>query len=557
MPVRDIDPRDMGGTRCRPIDARATGSASSSGRSSRSCALSPCSSHAAAAAGVAAQGRRRAGACDPLHAERARRSARRAIASAGPIERSGYDAASGGAEARTSSTISGSCAFVCGVPTGSSCSRPTTHRRSASRPRTMRVLGSALRGDRRQVVETESFAPDTTTTPEPTALLSTYVPLRDVRQGGRVRRRRDRQRLRSHARTPRRIRGSRCRSRSAIVAVLCLVMTIVSFVWSRRPEEVSGFGPSRRDVRATARDDKKAAAAQAEAAKLRERVKELEGQSEVGRRAAGRAREAPRAASPSSSSGPPEPRRRSAEIERLTARAEAARGAGARAPRRGSSQLQARVTEMEAQLRVTTDQLRLRPEAGGGGAGVDGDAIPPEVQAQLEPRRRSSSVFRAELQAAHAEAERLEKARDGSNRRTRRRLGAAGPAGPGAGAGADGRGGAAALPGRGREERRPPSRRSPPDAAARIHELEAAARSDRSTSARCSARGVPRPSTRPATASWRTSSRDSRDQLRVAEDAGPNRRRGRGRRGSRRDRSAGGADRRRRGASSRGGAPAG
>ncbi len=64
----------------------------------------------------------------------------------------------------------------------------------------------------------------------------------------------------------------------AILALICLVMAIVSLVWSHRPvaAEAEGFGPSRREMRAVAKDEKKASAAEAEAAKLRERVKELE-----------------------------------------------------------------------------------------------------------------------------------------------------------------------------------------------------------------------------------------------------------------------------------------
>ncbi len=138
------------------------------------------------------------------------------------------------------------------------------------------TLRSALRGDMVSAVVNESFARDRSTTPEPTALFSTFVPLRTADKAnvyGVVQIDNDYALMVDAASHP----WQQMQIAFAIVAILCLVMAIVSFVWSHRKEEVAGFGPSSREVRAGARDEKKASAAQAEAAKLRERVKELEG----------------------------------------------------------------------------------------------------------------------------------------------------------------------------------------------------------------------------------------------------------------------------------------
>jgi hypothetical protein len=266
---------------------------------------------------------------------------------------------------------------------------------------------AALQGEVVSVIQTETLAPDTTTTPVPTELLSTYVPLRQTDKAavyGVVQIDSNYGLMRDSTSRP----WKQMQVAFGIVALLCLVMTIVSFVWSRRPEEVSGFGPNRRDVRTSARDDKKVASAQAEASKLRERVKELEHQAEQAKKeAASSAELKARQASPVVET--PDP----AETERLTALTKQLETQTQSAEAR-SLHLQARVTEMEAQLRVTTEQLRAaqkRQEAQAAAA-ADTPVIPPEVQAQLRVAGETEQVLRAELQAAHAEVEGLQKARD-------------------------------------------------------------------------------------------------------------------------------------------------
>ncbi|MGH2594547.1 MAG: hypothetical protein ACRDH7_01125 [Actinomycetota bacterium] len=271
---------------------------------------------------------------------------------------------------------------------------------------------AALQGDVVSVIQTETVAPDTSTTPVPTELFSTYVPLRDTDKAavhGVVEIDSDYGLMRDSTSRP----WKQMQVAFGIVALLCLVMTIVSFVWSRRPEEVSGFGPNRRDVRASARDDKKAASAQAEASKLRERVKELEHQAEQVKAEQAKKDAAQKAAQKAQPAPPnvetPDP----AETERLTARAKQLE-AQAQSVEARSLQLQARVTEMEAQLRVTTEQLRSaqkRQEAADA-ASAERSSIPPEVQAQLQVAGETEQVLRAELQAAQAEVEGLQKARD-------------------------------------------------------------------------------------------------------------------------------------------------
>lgn len=266
------------------------------------------------------------------------------------------------------------------------------------------VFASAVGGEITTGVKSGSFAPDTTTTPKQTDLLATYVPMRASDKGrvyGVVEVDADYGLLRTTSSKP----WSQLQFAFGILAVLCLVMTILSFIWSRRPQEVSGFGPSRRDQRATARDDKKAAETKAEAEKLRERVKELEGQSksasvQVAEIETLRARVKELEQRPADAPAASDP----AEIERLTARTkqlEEQAGSGeARA-----SQLQARVTEMEAQLRMTTDQLRSANKRL-----EDADTLPPEVQAKLQSGEEIAQHLSTELQAAHAEAESLKKA---------------------------------------------------------------------------------------------------------------------------------------------------
>ena len=198
----------------------------------------------------------------------------------------------------------------------------------------------------------------------------------------------------------------------AIVAILCLVMAIVSFVWSHRKEEVAGFGPSSREVRAGARDEKKAGAAQAEAAKLRERVKELEGKTKSvaeqqleleklrGRVAEFEQRPAPAETDP-------------AEVAQLKAHAkqleEQARGAESRV-----SQLQSRVTEMEAQLRVTTDQMKSAQKRAeeAQAAPDDPNVVPAPIQAKLDAAAETEQLLRDELEAARAETQRVEQERE-------------------------------------------------------------------------------------------------------------------------------------------------
>lgn len=260
---------------------------------------------------------------------------------------------------------------------------------------------AALQGDVVSAVQTETVAADTTTTPVPTELLSTYVPLRDSDKAavrGVVEIDSDYGLMRDSTSRP----WKQLQIAFGIVALLCFVLTIVSFVWSRRPEEVSGFGPSRRDVRASTRDDKKAASPQAEAAKLRERVKELEHHAEAAKK---EAEQKAKQIAPTMEA--PDP----GETERLTARAKQLEAQAQSAEAR-SSQLQARVTEMEAQLRVTTEQFRSAQKRQEEAAAQEASAISPEMQAQLQAAGETEQILRAELQAAQAEVESLQQARD-------------------------------------------------------------------------------------------------------------------------------------------------
>ncbi len=265
-------------------------------------------------------------------------------------------------------------------------------------------VATALGGQVVTAVRSETFAPDATTTPRRTDLLATYAPMRTSDKGhvyGVAEFDTDYGLLRTTSSTP----WSQLKIAFGILAVLCLVMTILSFIWSHRPQEVAGFGPSRRDVRAAARDDKKVGEAKAEAAQLRERVKELEGMTkgasaQSAELEALRARVAELEQRPSETAQTADP----AELQQLTARAaqfeDQARSNEARV-----SQLQARVTEMEAQLRMTTDQLRSANKR------LEGSqTIPPEIQAKLQSSEELEQHLSTELQAAHAEIEGLRKA---------------------------------------------------------------------------------------------------------------------------------------------------
>ncbi len=270
-------------------------------------------------------------------------------------------------------------------------------------------LRAASRGDLVTVVVNESFAPDDSTTPVPTMLFSTLIPLRTsdrVEVFGVVQIDNDYGIMVDASSHP----WEQMQVAFGIVALLCLAMTIVSFVWSHRPEEVAGFGPSRREVRAGARDGKKAAAAEAEAAKFRERVKELEDknrsipeqQVEL-ERLRGRVVELEQRSARAETGDP-------AEVAQLKAHAtqleEQAREAESR-----ESQLRSRVTEMEAQLRMTTDQLRTAQErAEESQAAPETPAAP--IRTQLDAAAETERLLRAELEARRAEVLRVGQERD-------------------------------------------------------------------------------------------------------------------------------------------------
>jgi len=251
-------------------------------------------------------------------------------------------------------------------------------------------LRAGFKGEISSVVTTETFAPDLSTTPARTELLAIYVPMRTSDEDqvfAVVEIDNDYNLFREATSRP----WSQMQVAFGIVAVLCLVMTFLSFIWSRRPQEVTGFGPSRRDVRAAARDDRKVAeakaeadVAKAEAASLRERVKELEHRPEQ----------------------PTTPQADPAELERVTARAAELEETSQAAEGR-TVQMQARVTELEAQLRLMTDQLRAAVKRAGESQGV-----PAELQAKLEAVEENERRLSTELQLAREEVERTEKARE-------------------------------------------------------------------------------------------------------------------------------------------------
>jgi hypothetical protein len=250
-------------------------------------------------------------------------------------------------------------------------------------------LRAGLKGEISSVITTETLAPDLSTTPTRTELLATYVPMRTSdkdRVYAVVEIDNDYGLLREGTSRP----WYQMQIAFGIVAILCLVMTVLSFIWSRRSQEVTGFGPNRRDARAVARDDRKVAeakaeveAAKAEAATLRTRVKELEHRPEQ----------------------PAVPEVDPAELQRVTARAahleEQSRAAEGR-----TTQLQARVTELEAQLRLTTDQLRAAAKRV-----EESQGVPAEFQAKLEAVEANERRLSTELQLAREEVERAEKAR--------------------------------------------------------------------------------------------------------------------------------------------------
>lgn len=237
-------------------------------------------------------------------------------------------------------------------------------------------LASAVGGRVVSRVRSESFAPDAVTTPTRTDLLATYVPMRadeKARVYGVVEVDGDYGLLRTTSSKP----WFQLEVAFGILAILTAAMTILSFIWSRRPEEVGGFGPSRRDARAAARDEKKVARAEAEVAELRERIAELE-----------------RRPAPEVVSAP-------AEVEELTQRAarleERAVGAEARV-----AQLQAGVTEMQEQVRLSADQLRSANKRLEGAR-----AIPEEIEERLQAGQERERHLSTELQAARAEVEGL------------------------------------------------------------------------------------------------------------------------------------------------------
>lgn len=270
-------------------------------------------------------------------------------------------------------------------------------------------LRSALRGDLVSAAVSESFAPDDSTTPVPTALLSTFIPLRSPDRSevfGVVQIDNDYGMMLDAASHP----WGQMQVAFAVVALLCLIMAIVSFVWSHRKEEVAGFGPSRREVRAGVRDEKKVSAAHEEAAKLRERVKELEGkttsiaeqQVEL-EKLRGRVAEFEQRPARAETGEPAEVAQLKAHAKQLE---EQARGAESRV-----SQLQGRVTEMEAQLRVTTDQLKVAQQRAEEAQAAP-EVVPAPIKEQLDAAAETEQLLRAELEASRAQVQREEQERE-------------------------------------------------------------------------------------------------------------------------------------------------
>jgi hypothetical protein len=270
-------------------------------------------------------------------------------------------------------------------------------------------LRAALRGDLVSAIVNEYFAPDDSSTPNPTTLFSTLIPLRASDKAGVfgvVQIDNDYGIMLDASSHP----WTQMQVAFAIVALLCLIMATVSFVWSHRKEEVAGFGPSRREVRAGIRDDKKATAAQEEAATLRERVKELEGktksiaeqQVEL-EKLRGRVAEFEQRPARAETGDPAEVAQLKAHSKQLE---EQTRGAESRV-----GQLQSRVSEMEAQLRVTTDQMKIAQKRADD-AQAAAELVPAPIKAQLDAAAETEQLLRAELEAARAENERVEQERE-------------------------------------------------------------------------------------------------------------------------------------------------
>ena len=275
-------------------------------------------------------------------------------------------------------------------------------------------LRPAMRGDLTSIVVGESFARDDATTPEPTELLSTFVPLRSTDKSsvfGAVQIDNDYALMVDATDHP----WKQVQIAFAILALICLAMAVVSLVWSHRPvvADTDGFGPSRREVRATAKDEKKASAAEADAAKLRERVKELEGKTKAhseqqaeleklrNRVAEFESRPTPALAAEADPAEMAQLKAHASQLEEQT------RGAESRV-----AQLQSRVTEMEAQLRVTTDQLRMAQQrAEEAQAAPQAAEVPPEVQTELQGKLAAAAeveqVLRDELEASREETQRV------------------------------------------------------------------------------------------------------------------------------------------------------
>ena len=294
---------------------------------------------------------------------------------------------------------------------------------------------SPLRGDLTSVVGSESFARDDSTTPEPTALLSTFIPLRSTDKAdvfGVVQIDNDYAMMVDATEHP----WKQVQIAFAILALICLVMAIVSLVWSHRTGQPAGLPsaagsrPSRREACAPRpRTRRRRPRRRPRPPKLRERVKELEGktkslseqQSEL-EKLRNRVAEFESRPAPAQAAQEADP----AEMAQLKAHAsqleEQARGAESRV-----TQLQSRVTEMEAQLRVTTDQLRMAQQRAeeAPGVAVDRDAARDPGGDPGEARRAAEveQVLRDELEASRTETQRVaaRARRDGASRSRRRR----------------------------------------------------------------------------------------------------------------------------------------
>ena len=284
------------------------------------------------------------------------------------------------------------------------------------------ALSAAIGGATTTEVERQTFAPDLSTTPALTDLLATYVPLRvsdRAQVHGVVEIDDDFTILRNATTSP----WKQLEIAFGLLAILCLGMTILAFVWSRRPQEVTGFGPSgpspsKRELKSEARDTKKLEAAQADAAKFKARVAELEGKekaatgqgAELDRLRARVAeleqeRKQAREQAPAAQPAPADP----AEVDAWRQRAEELDAQ--RAANEGRmSQLQSRVTEVEAQLRLTTDQLRSAQQRAEQAEARIGDAeqhreTAEQVEERLTAELRQVQDALERLKVEHAAAE--------------------------------------------------------------------------------------------------------------------------------------------------------